>query len=104
MGGIVPWELAADFASLWDAIESLALDPVGVLHREPERLLADDMRDTVMASADLLAGHAGFGAVDVPEGTDGTNRWIDAPAGPNRFHRLERPTPTDWIATDTSVT
>jgi len=47
------WELAADYASLWDAVESLVLDPLGVLHREPAHLLADDMRDIVQASSIL---------------------------------------------------
>ena len=47
------WELASDFDSLWDAIESLVLDPLGVLHREPGHLLADDMRDTIQASSIL---------------------------------------------------
>jgi AAA+ ATPase superfamily predicted ATPase len=47
------WEMAADFASLWQAIETLVLDPLGVLHREPERLLADDMRDTIQAASIL---------------------------------------------------
>ena len=45
------WELAAEFDALWDAVESLILDPLGVLHQEPGRLLADDMRDTVQASS-----------------------------------------------------
>ena len=47
------WELAAEFDSLWDAVESLVLDPLGVLHQEPGRLLIDDMRDTVQASSIL---------------------------------------------------
>ncbi len=47
------WELALDFDSLWEAVESLVLDPLGVLHQEPVRLLADDMRDTVQASSIL---------------------------------------------------
>ncbi len=47
------WELAADYASLWDALEALVLDPLGVLHREPAHLLADDMRDIVQASSIL---------------------------------------------------
>ena len=47
------WELAAEFDPLWDAIESLVLDPLGVLHQEPGRLLADDMRDTVQAASIL---------------------------------------------------
>ena len=51
------WELARDYKGLWQAVESLVLDPLGVLHREPDRLLADDMRDTVQASSILaLAG------------------------------------------------
>jgi AAA+ ATPase superfamily predicted ATPase len=47
------WELAADYDSLWDAVQSLVLDPLGVLHQEPVRLLSDDMRDTVQASSIL---------------------------------------------------
>ncbi len=47
------WELAADYASLWDAVESLVLDPLGVLNREPAHLLSDDMRDIVQASSIL---------------------------------------------------
>ncbi|MDY0166655.1 MAG: ATP-binding protein [Thermoguttaceae bacterium] len=47
------WELAGDFADFWQALESLVLDPLGVLHHEPERLLADDMRDVVQASSIL---------------------------------------------------
>ncbi|MHC5024961.1 MAG: AAA family ATPase, partial [Planctomycetota bacterium] len=47
------WELASDFGSLWEAVESLVLEPLGVLHREPGRLLADDMRDTLQASSIL---------------------------------------------------
>jgi len=47
------WELASDFDSLWDAVHSLVLDPLGILHQEPARLLSDDMRDTVQASSIL---------------------------------------------------
>jgi len=47
------WELATDFGALWDAVESLVFDPLGVLHQEPGRLLNDDMRDTVQASSIL---------------------------------------------------
>ena len=50
---------------------------------------------SVMASTDLLASHAGFGTVDVHEGTEGTNYWTDIPAGHHRFYRLGRPTPTE---------
>jgi len=47
------WELACDYGSLWKAIETLTLDPLGVLHHEPERLLLDDMRDTIQSSSIL---------------------------------------------------
>lgn len=47
------WELAAEFDTPWNAIESLVLDPLGVLHQEPGRLLIDDMRDTIQASSIL---------------------------------------------------
>lgn len=41
------WEIAADYDNLWQAISETVLDPLGVFHREPERLLLDDMRDIV---------------------------------------------------------
>lgn len=47
------WELARERATLWEAVEALVLDPAGVLNREPERLLSDDMRDTAQASSVL---------------------------------------------------
>lgn len=47
------WELAAEHPDLWLAIERLALDPLGVLHREPERLLLDDMTETARAASIL---------------------------------------------------
>jgi AAA+ ATPase superfamily predicted ATPase len=48
------WELAADCESHWEAVRRLVLDPMGVLHREPRRLLQDDIRETSQASS-LLA-------------------------------------------------
>lgn len=47
------WELAADHASRPEALRALALDPLGVLHREPERLLRDDMAKVTRASSIL---------------------------------------------------
>jgi len=47
------WELARDHSSTWEAVEALVLDPMGVLHHEPRRLLLDDMRDTIQASSIL---------------------------------------------------
>ncbi|NOQ21176.1 MAG: ATP-binding protein [Candidatus Aegiribacteria sp.] len=41
------WEIAADYDNLWQAVLETVLDPLGVFHREPERLLQDDMRDIV---------------------------------------------------------
>ncbi|MCD4846958.1 MAG: ATP-binding protein [Candidatus Aegiribacteria sp.] len=41
------WEIASDFDDLWEAVSETVLDPLGVFHREPERLLLDDMRDIV---------------------------------------------------------
>lgn len=48
------WELARDHPSLMDAVAALVLDPLGVLHREPERLLLDDLRE-VARPASILA-------------------------------------------------
>lgn len=48
------WELARDHDDLFEAVQRLLLDPLGVLHREPERLLLDEMEDTAR-SATLLA-------------------------------------------------
>ncbi|MBN1422781.1 MAG: ATP-binding protein [Planctomycetes bacterium] len=47
------WELAADARGLDEAVRRLVLDPLGVLHREPERLLLDDLRDTSQAASIL---------------------------------------------------
>ena len=47
------WELAADHDSTWRSVEELVLDPLGVLHDEPRRLLLDDMRDPVQAASIL---------------------------------------------------
>lgn len=45
------WELALDYGTTFEAIRQLVLDPMGVLHREPERLLSDQMRDTRQAAS-----------------------------------------------------
>lgn len=47
------WEGAADYASLWQAMKALVLDPLGRFHQEPMRLLHDDMRETVQAASIL---------------------------------------------------
>lgn len=41
------WELRNDYPNLNDAIRNLLLDTQGILSEEPQRLLRDDMRDTV---------------------------------------------------------
>ncbi|MFW5878214.1 MAG: ATP-binding protein [Myxococcota bacterium] len=48
------WELARGYPDRLSAIESLLLDPLGVLHREPERLLLDDL-DEITRAASLLS-------------------------------------------------
>jgi AAA+ ATPase superfamily predicted ATPase len=53
------WELAADFPSLKQAVMELVLDPMGVLHMEPERLLMDDIRDIAQTSSILSLIGAG---------------------------------------------
>jgi AAA+ ATPase superfamily predicted ATPase len=55
MWGGVPryWELAADHPDPRAAVSSLVLDPLGVLHEEPGRLLRDDMRDTTQSASIL---------------------------------------------------
>jgi len=47
------WELMAPFADLEAAVAELVLDPLGVLHDEPERLLLDDLRETARAASVL---------------------------------------------------
>ena len=47
------WELALDYDSIWEAIEKLVLNPLGVLHTEPRRLLLDDLRETTQAASIL---------------------------------------------------
>jgi len=51
------WELARNFKNMREALVELVLDPLGQLHTEPQRLLSDDLRDTVQSSSILaLAG------------------------------------------------
>jgi AAA+ ATPase superfamily predicted ATPase len=47
------WELALDYPTVRDAVEQLILDPLGVLHAEPRRLLLDDLRETAQAASVL---------------------------------------------------
>ncbi len=47
------WELARDHEDLASAVRELILDPLGVLHEEPRRLLLDDLRDTTQAASIL---------------------------------------------------
>ncbi|MCU0302430.1 MAG: ATP-binding protein [Thermoanaerobaculales bacterium] len=47
------WELAADHRDLATAVRANVLDPLGVLHEEPGRLLLDDLRDTNQAASIL---------------------------------------------------
>ena len=47
------WELAAGYKNSWHAVEELVLDPLGVLHHVPSRLLLDDLRETAQAASIL---------------------------------------------------
>jgi len=47
------WELARGIGARREALEELVLDPLGVLHREPDRLLADDIGDPARAASIL---------------------------------------------------
>jgi AAA+ ATPase superfamily predicted ATPase len=47
------WELIARHPDLYTAIRELVLDPLGVLHDEPERLLLDDAREIARAASIL---------------------------------------------------
>ena len=47
------WELAREERDAVAGLRRHVLDPLGVLHREPERLLADDLRDQVQAGSVL---------------------------------------------------
>jgi AAA+ ATPase superfamily predicted ATPase len=44
------WELRSEYPDMWTAIKKLMLQPQGILVEEPQRLLRDDMRDTVQTS------------------------------------------------------
>ena len=47
------WELASQYRDRRSAVESLVLDPLGVLHHEPDRLLRDDLQDVARAASIL---------------------------------------------------
>jgi len=59
------WELALDHPTRDAAVEDLLLDPLGVLHHEPERILRDDLQETVRAASILVV--VGQGAHRVSE-------------------------------------
>lgn len=106
----VPVRWATDHPRSWHGMETARREMIGELERALQPFLVSiapsggsgitlhwnaysGITYSVMASADLLASHAGFGTVDVHQGTDGTNQWTDTPAGPHRFYRLARPAP-----------
>lgn len=47
------WELANERGGGWAAVVDLVLDPMGVLHNEPTRLLLDDLKETTQAASIL---------------------------------------------------
>lgn len=53
------WELARPFRRARLALRDLALDPLGVLHQEPDRLLRDDLDDVARAASVLALVAAG---------------------------------------------
>lgn len=57
------WELALDHASTREAVRELVLDPRGVLHSEPRRLLLEDLRETAQAASILSLIGAGCGRI-----------------------------------------
>ena len=73
------WELRKDYADFETAIKNLLLDTQGILAEEPQRLLRDDMRDTVQTATLLsiigngahrlseIASRVGKGANEITE-------------------------------------
>lgn len=59
------WELRNDYPDLKTAIEQLFLRPQGIMLQEPERLLRDNMRETVQANTILTT--IGYGANKISE-------------------------------------
>ena len=53
------WELRKDYPNYADAVKNLILSPTGVLHEEPNRLLLEDLRDTVQSATLLTLVAAG---------------------------------------------
>lgn len=47
------WELARGRGDVFEALEEVVLDPLGPLHREPERLLLDEMSDVARPASIL---------------------------------------------------
>ena len=53
------WELRADYADYDEAVRQLVLQPTGVLHEEPGRLLLEELQNTVQATTLLALVAAG---------------------------------------------
>lgn len=47
------WELAADYANTDEALRDLVLNPLGVLHNEPDALLLDELSETAQSASIL---------------------------------------------------
>lgn len=47
------WELAREEGGLWDSLRQHVLDPLGVLHNEPDRLLLDETSDLARTASVL---------------------------------------------------
>lgn len=47
------WELARDARDLWDGVRRHVLDPLGVLHHEPDRVLLDETTDLARTASVL---------------------------------------------------
>ena len=70
------WELAADYPDLWQAVQNLVLDPMGVLHHEPTRLLLDDMRETTQTASILSLIGSGCHRISEIGGFWGSRRQL----------------------------
>jgi AAA+ ATPase superfamily predicted ATPase len=70
------WDLAGGRRSTWESVEELVLDPMGVLHNEPRRLLMDDMRDTAQASSILSLVGAGCSRMSEIAGEAGQTGYL----------------------------
>ena len=93
------WELRRDYPDMESAIRKILLDPQGVLMEEPQRLLRDDMRDTLQSSTLLtIIGNGAHKVSEIAARTEKDANGISEPLAKLKDLGLTRQSPWHRLA------